>query len=80
MIFLWMHRTVHTFFHNVISMNVGYCSVGNYDSYSFISWDRLDALPVVNRTKYFKHVRFPVPLEIRMDGSQRLIAVSFSKD
>lgn len=68
------------FFHNVISMNVGYCSIGNYDNYSFISWDKLNSLPVVNQTTFFKHVRFPKPLEIRMDGSQRLVAVSFNED
>jgi hypothetical protein len=68
------------FFHNVISMNVGYCSVGNFDNYSFISWDKLNSLPVENQTAFFKHVRFPKPLEIRMDGSQRLVAVSFNED
>ncbi len=64
------------FFHNVISMNVGYCSIPNSDPFAFIAWDKLDHQPVVNETHFFRHIRFPKPLDIRMDGTQRLIAVT----
>lgn len=68
------------FFHNVISMDVGYCSVGNFDSYSRISWDMLNQLPVVAETKYFRHVRFDKPLEVRMDGTQKLVVVTTNNE
>lgn len=64
------------FFHNVISMNVGYCSVPNNDSFARIAWSKLDELPAYNETKYFRHVRFPKPLQVKMDGTQRLIVVT----
>ncbi len=64
------------FFHNVISMNVGYCSVQDGDIVSKIAWDLLDGLPVVAETKFFRHVRLPKPLVVRMDGRQRLIVAS----
>ena len=68
------------FFHNVISMDVGYCSVGNFDSYSRISWDMLNQLPAVAETKYFRHVRFDKPLEVRMDGTQKLVVVTTNNE
>ncbi|MEJ5315864.1 MAG: PEP/pyruvate-binding domain-containing protein [Tenuifilum sp.] len=64
------------FFHNVISMNVGYCSVPNGDSFSRIDWELLDSLPAVNETTFFRHVRFSKPLDVKMDGTQRLIVVT----
>ena len=67
------------FFHNVISMNVGYCSIPNSDPNAFIDWDKLDQLPAVNETRFFRHVRFPKPLDVRMDGTQRLIAVTLGE-
>ena len=67
------------FFHNVISMNVGYCSVGNSDKFSTISWEVLDALPSENETVFFRHVRFESPLTVKMDGTQRLMVVSREK-
>ncbi len=65
------------FFHNVISMNVGYCSIPNADPFARISWDILESLPAENETRFFRHVRFTKPLDIRMDGTQRLIAITF---
>jgi len=57
-------------------MNVGYCSVPNNDSFARIAWSKLDELPAYNETKYFRHVRFPKPLQVKMDGTQRLIVVT----
>ena len=59
------------FFHNVISMNVGYFSVKHNDLIDYINWDVLKTAKVVNKTKYFKHVRFDTPMEIIMDGKKR---------
>jgi len=64
------------FFHNVISMNVGYCSVQDGDPKAKVAWDVLNGLPVETETKFFKHVQLPKPMIVRMDGRQRLIVAS----
>lgn len=64
------------FFHNLISMNVGYCSVPNADKFSRIAWDILDSMPAVSETRFLRHVRFDSPLDIRMDGTQRVMVIT----
>ncbi len=59
------------FFHNVISMNVGYFSVKHDDLIDYINWEVLKNTRIVNETKYLKHVRFDNPLEVIMDGKKR---------
>lgn len=64
------------FFHNVISMNVGYCSVNDGDPFARVAWDRLNSYPAETEKTFFRHVRLPKPLVVRMDGRQRLVAAS----
>ncbi len=64
------------FFHNVISMDVGYCSVQDGDINAKVAWDVLNSYPVESETKFFKHIKLPKPLVVRMDGRQRLIVAS----
>ncbi|MFC2101217.1 PEP/pyruvate-binding domain-containing protein [Bacteroidota bacterium] len=64
------------FFHNVTSMNVGYFSVQPEVSNSYIKWDILEKRKDINKTKYFKHIRFDDPLVIRMDGKKRISVIS----
>lgn len=64
------------FFHNVISMNVCYCSVQDGDIQSKIMWDNLDEYPAQTETQFFRHIHFPKPLLIQMDGKQRIILVT----
>ncbi len=66
------------FFHNVTSMNVGYFTVHYDRSDSYIRWDILDKLEVVEELKYIKHVRFKDPLTIRMDGKKRLSIITMN--
>jgi hypothetical protein len=63
------------FFHNVTSMNVGYLSVSNNSTRNFISWDKLEEQKLIERTEYFKHVRFNKPLNIIMDGRKMIAAI-----
>lgn len=63
------------FFHNVTSMNVGYFSVPYNSRTAFINIDMLKTLPVVQRTKYIKHLRFPEPVTILMDGRDREVLI-----
>lgn len=67
------------FFHNVISMNVGYCSVQDGDIKSFISWEALDQLTAENETEFFRQVRFSSPLTSKMDGKQQIVLVTTEK-
>jgi hypothetical protein len=62
------------FFHNVTSMNVGYFSIQQELSGSHIKWDVLDKQELIQRTTFFKHVRFAKPLHIKMDGKKRIAA------
>jgi len=64
------------FFHNVTSANVGYFSVQPEMSNSFINYDILNSMEVVNKTKYFKHVRFEKPVVIKMDGKKRIAVIT----
>ena len=68
------------FFHNVISMNVGYFSVKHNSLIDYINWDQLAQQEVVNETKYFKHVRFKDPLKVMMDGKKRASLIYFNKE
>lgn len=64
------------FFHNVTSANVGYFSVQPEKSGSFINYDILKSQKLVNKSKFFKHVRFEKPIKIRMDGKKRISVVT----
>jgi len=64
------------FFHNVVSMNVGYFTVQPELSKSFIRWDILKKHKIINQTKYFRHVHFEEPLTVSMDGKKRIGVVS----
>ncbi|HRZ77911.1 MAG TPA: PEP/pyruvate-binding domain-containing protein, partial [Bacteroidales bacterium] len=65
------------FFHNVVSMNVGYFSVQPELSASRIDYGLLEAQELVQETEFFRHVRFPHPLQIRMDGKKRIAVVTY---
>jgi hypothetical protein len=67
------------FFHNVISMNVGYCSIQDGDLNCRIAWDSLDEIPAETETKFFRQVHFKEPLSVKMDGKKRIVLVSTEK-
>ncbi len=64
------------FFHNVTSMNVGYFSVQPEISGSYIKWDALKKQKLIEKTKYFRHIRFQDPLKVRMDGKKRISLIT----
>jgi hypothetical protein len=59
------------FFHNVTSMNVGYFSVSYNSTEAFINLEMLKKQPVVEHSAYIKHIRFPEPVTVLMDGRSR---------
>jgi len=56
------------FFHNMISLKMGYFHIRRETGKEFIRWDRLLEMPVVRRTRHVIHIRLPEPLEVRIDG------------
>jgi hypothetical protein len=65
------------FFHNVTSMHVGYFPVPQESPDVFIRFDVLARQSLVAQTRHVKHVRFPAPLTILMDGKkQQLLVIS----
>lgn len=67
------------FFHNVISMNVGYFSVKHNDLIDYIDWETLKTADIVEETRFFKHVRFNNSLQIIMDGKKRASLIYYDK-
>ena len=67
------------FFHNVTSMNVGYLSVNQERNDGTIFWEKLEKQTVVEKRKYFRHIRFDKPLNIRMDGKKGMAVISITK-
>ncbi len=66
------------FFHNVTSMNVGYCSILHESRECKIAWEVLQAQKIVEQTGYLKHVEFDKPLSIKMDGRKRITLISWN--
>ncbi|MFC2112715.1 PEP/pyruvate-binding domain-containing protein [Bacteroidota bacterium] len=65
------------FFHNVISMNVGYLSIQHDSDTDFIDWEKINMQKVVSEHKYIKHVEFEDPLTIIMDGRKQTSVITW---
>jgi hypothetical protein len=66
------------FFHNVTSMNIGYFSILDTSATDFMKWDILNEQKSINRTKYFRHIRFNKPLSVLMNGKDKKAAVLYN--
>ena len=60
------------FFQNLTSFGVGYFTIDTGNGSGLFRQDVLDQLPAVEETEYVRHVRFPRPLKIMMDGKKQL--------
>ena len=60
------------FFQNLTSFGVGYFTINAYMNDGIYNKEYLDTLPVVEETKYLRHVRFESPIVIKMDGKKKL--------
>jgi len=56
------------FFHNVVSMELGYISVPHNSKASFLRWDWLQNGSVQQKMQYCRHVRLDTNLNVKMDG------------
>ncbi len=63
------------FFHNLTSMNVGYFSVNHTDTDDFFREEMLDEGENIDETEFFRHVRFPEPLHVLMDGRKGIALI-----
>ena len=66
------------FFQNLTSFGVGYFTIDSNTNDGIFRKDILDAMPAVEETDYVRHVRFPRPLRILMDGMKQEGAVVLS--
>ena len=66
------------FFHNVISMNVGYFSVQQGQGRNNIDYNTLDKMKVENKTEFFRHIKFDRLLNIKMDGKKGIAVIKLS--
>lgn len=63
------------FFHNVVSMNVGYFSVQHNNSDHIMRWDMLDKQKSLYESDYIRHVRFDNSIIVKMDGKKRIAVI-----
>ncbi|HAQ37263.1 MAG TPA: pyruvate, phosphate dikinase [Saprospirales bacterium] len=68
------------FFHNVTSMNVGYFSVQPELGNSFIDYEMLNKQQLIQKTNFFRHVRFENALNLHMDGRKRMAVVTCKQE
>jgi hypothetical protein len=66
------------FFHNVTSMQVGYFSVNHALNDGLVEWEKLRKQEVINKGRFFRHIRFDKPLLIRMDGRKGMAVISLT--
>ncbi len=60
------------FFQNLTSFGVGYFTINTYNNDGIFRQDILDQMPAVEETEFVRHVRFPRPLKIMMDGKRQI--------
>lgn len=65
------------FFHNVISMNIGYYSLQPNDARGTIAYKHLQEKQAVEETTYFRHLQFRKPLTVLMDGKTQEILITY---
>lgn len=67
------------FFHNVVSMNVGYFSIQHNKPEHILKWDFINKQQVITELKYLKHIRFNSKLNVKMDGKKRIAVIELTK-
>lgn len=60
------------FFHNLVAAQVGYLKVPFHGDNSFINWDKLTELKVIEKKHYFYHIQSSKPVSIKIDGKSGL--------
>ncbi len=63
------------FFHNVVSMNVGYLTVSAQNTSDLLDWNWLEAAPIEEKLNFVTHVSFSEFLEVRIDGKKGIAVI-----
>ena len=58
------------FFHNITSFRISYFTVNSANQDDFVDWEWLRSIPVVEETKFVRHIRLTKPATAKVDGSQ----------
>jgi hypothetical protein len=61
-------------------MNVGYLSVIQEQSGSYVNWSKLDDQETIETSTYFRHIRFKKPIAVKMDGKKRISVITINND
>jgi len=64
------------FFHNLTTMNIAYFSVYNDYGAGLMNYEILESAKIVEETKFFKHVQFDNPVEVKIDGKKRIAVIN----
>ncbi len=56
------------FFHNMVSMKLGYIHIGKTDKRNFVDWEWLKNTPATETSKYLRILHLNQPLPIRING------------
>ncbi len=67
------------FFHNVISMNVGYYSIQPNSEEGNIDYKTLNAMQPEELSPHFRHIHFEKPLTVLMDGKTQKMMITYPK-
>ncbi len=66
------------FFHNMVSMKLGYFYIGRTDDRNYVDWEWLAAQPAMKETGYLRHVRLQHPITARIDGRSGRGIITFN--
>jgi hypothetical protein len=56
------------FFHNMISLKLGYFHIKDLVDDEFIKWNWIRKQRIHNQTEHVRHIRFPYPLMVKIDA------------
>lgn len=56
------------FFHNLVSLKIGYLHIGGQTEKEFLSWEWIKKQRVFQKKEFVKHVRFKKSLTVKIDG------------
>lgn len=56
------------FFHNLVSLRLGYLHINRFGDQEFIIWPWLKRQPIFRKTEHVCHVRFSSPVIVKIDG------------
>ncbi|MCF0197261.1 MAG: phosphoenolpyruvate synthase, partial [Bacteroidaceae bacterium] len=59
------------FFQNLTSLGVSYLTIDAFRGDGVYHQEVLDALPAIQETEHVRHVRFPQPLLVKVDGMHK---------